>query len=212
MPTSLFHLNISKKIAEKYPKYDTPNFYIGTIAPDAINLNGFAEKSLRWSAHKRAKDLEEWKNNIINFYNQELENYPEDYLMGYVIHVVTDIIADQIYYKDGIYEDIIKNRTSEDEAFKFFKDQIEIYENSQLNESWWSDVKSKLENCEAYDINSLPKQDILDWKNQVIGWYEERTFNNYDYITPDILNMCVEKILEVCHWGRGHLTFRFFLG
>ena len=71
MPTCLFHLNVSKKIAEKYPKYDTPNFYIGTIAPDAVNLNGFAEKNIRWAAHKRAKNLDEWKQNIIEFYNKE---------------------------------------------------------------------------------------------------------------------------------------------
>ena len=64
MPTSLFHLNVSKKIAEKYPKYDTPNFYIGTIAPDAVNLNGFAEKSIRWAAHKRDKEFGRMGNKI----------------------------------------------------------------------------------------------------------------------------------------------------
>lgn len=197
MPTSMFHLNVSKKIAEKYPKYDTANFYIGTIAPDAVNLNGFADKPIRWSAHKRAKDLDEWKNNIIEFYNREKDNYNKEYLLGYVVHVLTDIIADELYYKEGMYEDIVKNRTSEDKAFGFFKDQIQVYERSQLNTKWWLDVKTKLCDCEVYQINGISQEMICGWKNKVLKDYEEKKFEEFDYITPETVEICVNRVIKV---------------
>lgn len=203
MPTSLFHLNVSKKIAEKHQKYDTPNFYIGTIAPDAVNLNGFAEKSIRWAAHKRAKNLDEWKQNIIGFYNQEKNNFKEDYLLGYVVHVLTDIVADELYYQDGLYEDIVKNRTSEDKAFGFFKDQIQVYENSQLNEEWWKDVKEKLKSAEAYEINNITKSEIYGWKDKVLNDYNKRIYEPYDYVTPDILNTCFNRVLNFVNFWDG---------
>lgn len=197
MPTSLFHLNVSRKIAEKYSKLDTPNFYLGTIAPDAVNLNGFAEKSIRWSAHKRSKDLDEWKENIIEFYKQEKNNFAEDYLIGYVVHVLTDIIADKLYYEDGLYQDIIKNRTTEDKAFKFFKDQIEVYENSQLNENWWKDVKDKLKNCEGYKINNISKEEICGWRDKILDDYDKKEYEEFDYVTPETINICFNRAIKV---------------
>ena len=197
MPTSMFHLNVSNKIAKKYPKYDNSNFYIGTIAPDAVNVNGFAEKSIRWSAHKRAKDLDEWKANIINFYKNEVDKNDKSYLLGYVIHVLTDIIADELYYKEGLFEDIVKNRTSEDLAFGFFKDQIRAYERSQLNSDWWNDVKSKLEKSQAFEINEISKEMIEDWKNKVLEDYENQVLENYDYVTPNMVEICADRALKI---------------
>lgn len=197
MPTSLFHLNVSRKIAEKYSKLDTPNFYLGTIAPDAVNLNGFAEKSIRWSAHKRAKDLNEWKSNIIEFYQQEKSNFEKDYLIGYVVHVLTDIIADELYYEDGLYQDIVKNRTTEDKAFKFFKDQIQVYENSQLNEYWWKDVKSKLKNCKGYQINNISKEEICGWRDKILEDYGKKEYEKFDYVTPEIVNICFNRVIQL---------------
>lgn len=197
MPTSMFHLNVSKKIAEKYPQYDTSNFYIGTIAPDAVNVNGFADKPIRWSAHKRAKNLDEWKNNIIEFYNEEKNNFNKEYLLGYIVHVLTDIVADELYYEDGLYEDIVKNRTSEDKAFGFFKDQIQVYEKSQINEEWWLDVKSKLKNCDTFQINDISKEMITDWKNKVLKEYSQKVFENFDYVTPKTVEICVNRVIEI---------------
>lgn len=196
MPTSMFHLNVAKKIATMYQKYDTPNFYIGTIAPDAVNLNGFAEKKVRYAAHRRMTDLETWKLSILSFYNIERNDYFADFIKGYIIHILTDLFMDEIYYNDGMLEDIVKNRATEDEAFSFWKDQIIIYENSQLNEEWWKDVKNKLNEAKSYEINDIPKVQISKWRDKVLLDYEKRAQEPYDYITPDTVNNCVEKVLK----------------
>lgn len=102
-----------------------------------------------------------------------------------------------MYYKEGLYEDIIKTRATEEEAFKFFKDQIQIYENSQLNELWWKDVKNKLQNCTAFDINNISKQEIIDWKNWVLAEYDNKSQNPYDYVTPFTVDECASEVLDI---------------
>ena len=44
MPSILFHELIGYKIAQKYKKYDTNNFYLGLMVPDSVNAYGFASK------------------------------------------------------------------------------------------------------------------------------------------------------------------------
>jgi hypothetical protein len=113
------------------------------------------------------------------------------------VHVLTDIVADEMYYEEGIYEDIIKERTTEEKAFKFFKDQIQIYEKSQLNEQWWKDVANKLNNAKAYKINNIPEQEIYEWKNKILDEYSKKEYMPYDYVTPNIVNICYEKVIKI---------------
>ena len=42
MPTTGIHEEVAYLIANKYKKLDTSNFYLGAIAPDAVNINGLA--------------------------------------------------------------------------------------------------------------------------------------------------------------------------
>ena len=64
MPSILFHEFIGDKIAKKYKKYDTNNFYLGLMVPDSVNAYGFASKEDRWRTHRRDESLEKWKENI----------------------------------------------------------------------------------------------------------------------------------------------------
>ena len=53
MPNILVHLKVADEIAKKHEILDNPNYYLGIITPDAVNLYGFAEKPKRWAAHIR---------------------------------------------------------------------------------------------------------------------------------------------------------------
>ena len=67
MPNIMIHEKVAYNIAQKHKNLDTPNFYLGALAPDAVNLNGFASKEKRWTSHLRDKDLKVWRKNIIEF-------------------------------------------------------------------------------------------------------------------------------------------------
>ena len=92
MPSILFHELVGYKIASKYKKYDTNNFYLGLMVPDSVNAYGFASKENRWRTHRRDKNLDIWQENVIKFYKENKGKFEETYLAGYVIHILTDII------------------------------------------------------------------------------------------------------------------------
>ena len=70
MPNIFIHEKVAYNIAKENKYLDTPNFYLGVMAPDAVNLNGFAPKEERWTSHLRDKKLSTWRQNIIDFYNK----------------------------------------------------------------------------------------------------------------------------------------------
>lgn len=99
MPNIIIHEEIAYRIAKNKNEYLNSDFFLGILAPDTPNLYGFGPKEERWLAHQRKKDLTEWKDNLIKFYNQEKNNYPKYFIEGYLTHILTDIIYDRDFYK-----------------------------------------------------------------------------------------------------------------
>ncbi len=88
MPTAAIHEEVTYLITRKYSKLDTSDFYLGVIAPDSINLEGFAPKEIRWTSHLRAKNLDIWLENVKEFYQNNKNNYNEYFLLGYILHII----------------------------------------------------------------------------------------------------------------------------
>lgn len=93
MPSILFHelvgINLQKLIGNSIKN----NFYLGVMVPDSVNAYGFASKEERWKAHKRDVSLDIWTENIVKYYKENSSKYERCYLMGYLIHVLTDIMC-----------------------------------------------------------------------------------------------------------------------
>ena len=98
MPNIIIHELVGLKIANKYKELDNKYFYLGLLSPDAVNLNGFASKEIRWTSHIRDKDLNVWRDNIFKFYKNNKSKYEESFIDGYFIHILTDIIFDDFFY------------------------------------------------------------------------------------------------------------------
>ena len=97
MPSIIIHEKVGETIGKQLGihSYD---YYLGLLAPDAPNLEGFGSKEERWMAHQRRKDRDEWREAILKFYHQEKDHYPKDFIKGYYIHVLTDIVYDSFFY------------------------------------------------------------------------------------------------------------------
>lgn len=175
MPTILFHELIGYKFAKKNKEFDTSNFYLGLIVPDAVNAYGFASKEKRWPAHLRDKNLYKWQNNIINFYKENKAKYEKCYLSGYLVHVLTDILCDKVYQEE-LYPNLISTGFDYDSAYAFYKDGIDKLENSKVNDDWWRYIKETLKKGEIIEINNITTKMIEDWIQNVLDQYKERTF------------------------------------
>lgn len=188
MPTTVIHEIVSRKLTKKYKNLDNYNFYLGSTAPDSVNVDGFAEKELRWTAHIRDKDLNKWKNNIINFYNNEKSNYNESFIKGYITHIMTDIIYDELFY------DEVTGKIDIDDYNTRHRKMLDYMNSYGINNKDYNYVIDILNsNNETYDIRNINKELMKRWKLKVIN---DLLISTNDNIINDELLERITKEVE----------------
>lgn len=189
MPNVTVHERIGYYISKKI-NINTYNYYLGLLAPDAPNLNGFAEKIERWTAHLRKKDYNEWKDNLNAFYSKEKNNYPKDFILGYYIHIMTDIIYDELLYLK-VKEKILNDNYKNEDAHDIMREDMDKYSFNEIEE-----IKEKLkEKTDYYDILNINKELLSKWKDKEISFFPR--INNSKYITEDIINTLSEEVYKM---------------
>lgn len=196
MPSILFHELIGYKIAKKYKKYDTNNFYLGLMVPDSVNAYGFASKENRWRTHLRDENLDVWQKNVIDFYNENKGNFEEIYFTGYAIHILTDIICDKIY-QTKLYPKLLEDGFDYHSAYSHYERGIEMLENSNINEPWWKYVKKKFQDADVFPICGMEKEMILDEVKYTINKYDSRAYEECGFINDEFVNEVVKSIIEL---------------
>ncbi len=185
MPNIFIHEKVAYNIAKENKYLDTPNFYLGVLAPDAVNLNGFASKEERWTSHLRDKNLSTWRQNIISFYNKEKNNYDSTFLSGYLIHILTDIIFDDYFYADVI--DLIKKDYKDiEDAHPILIKSMDEYAIGNKNDKIVEYIKNELAKANYISIRNVSKEQLLSWSKKQLK-YNESSKNVNPYITDNLI-------------------------
>lgn len=85
MASSIIHICVAKEI-NKHLKLDETMLYLGTIAPDLSKLCGETKLKSHFS------DDEEYIPNIDKFIDKYGDNLFDPFIMGYFIHLCTDVL------------------------------------------------------------------------------------------------------------------------
>ena len=187
MPSVIIHEKVGYNISKKI-NIHSYNYYLGLMAPDAPNIVEFAPKEERWMSHRRRQDRTEWREALDHFYKQEENNYPKDFLIGYYIHILTDIVYDDYFY-DDVKETILKD-TGEENAHKIMRSDMEEYYFKEIEE-----IKKILQEQDtSYDILNISQSLLLNWKNKELNQWKNQ--KNCKYITEEIIQELGEKVLE----------------
>lgn len=170
MPGSITHLEAAYKFAnQNLSDSEKPLFFLGSVAPDAVNMDGFADKPIRWAAHLREQNLDSWQENAIKFYKANTEIYEKSFLKGYVFHIITDIIWDRIY-NPYLYKYLTFAGVKPDMLRTMRWSELFGYEDSQLESNWFENgVIPQLKIAVADDINGVSKLQIERLKEQIIN-------------------------------------------
>ena len=189
MPNIMIHEKIGYELSKQL-NTNSYDYYLGLLSPDTPNLYGFGPKEERWKSHVRKKDLNEWRKSLKDFYINNKENYNKNFLLGYIIHILTDIIFDDYFYLD-IRKEIIKNNNCDnDKAHIIMRQDMNKY---YFNE--FEDIKRILSSSNnSYSILNNTKENILKWKNLNIE--VNITNNTSEYIDEKIINDLVDKVLK----------------
>lgn len=187
MPSIMIHEKVGYDLSKKLhiSSYD---YYLGLLAPDAPNLNGFAPKEERWMAHQRKQDYEEWKQSLVQFYQKEKNNYSRDFLIGYAIHILTDIVYDDLLYLK-IRERILKDYSME-EAHQVMGLDMEHYSFPEIHE-----IQNILSGSnQSYDILNITKDTMLLWKEKRMSQVNE-TYN-CKYLNDGDVSFLSEQVFK----------------
>lgn len=188
MPSLMIHLKVGYEIGKKL-NLNSYNYYLGLIAPDAPNLNGFAPKEERWPAHIRRKDLNDWRNALKEFYLANEENYNKDFIIGYYIHILTDIIFDDYFYLD-IRNKVLKDNIKENEAHDVMSNDINNYYFED-----YENIKKLLKSSnKSYNINNISKELLLLWKEKTIK--RNIATNDSKYISEEEILRIVNQVYK----------------
>ena len=188
MPNVMIHEEVGYYLSKKLNK-NSYNYFLGIIAPDAPNTYGFGKKEDRWLAHQRKKDYNEWRNSLKDFYEKEKNNYDEDFLLGYYIHILTDIIYDDYLYLK-VKEEILKDTNVKEQYHEIMRDDMDKYYFKEIEII--KDILSK-EN-KTYEINGISKELMLEWKSKVLKDFASE--NTSVYITNEIINTLNELVYK----------------
>lgn len=188
MPNVMIHEEVGYFLSNKLNK-NSYNYYLGLLAPDSPNTYGFGKKEDRWLAHQRRKDYNEWRNSLKEFYNQEKNNYNEDFLLGYYIHILTDIIYDDFLYLK-VREEILKDGYSLEESHDIMRNDMDKYYFNEIEEI--KNILSK-EN-ETFEINGINKELMSKWKDKVLEEFTNK--NESIYITKELINTLNELVYK----------------
>ena len=104
------HIYIAERVAEKLNCItDYSTYLLGSIAPDAVHAREdynptYKEKShlftegLRWGKIENEAQVEAWENSIRDYYNSHKESVDFDFLLGYTVHLFSDVYSSMNYY------------------------------------------------------------------------------------------------------------------
>ena len=153
------HLYVGKKIVERYPQIiDHPQFYLGCIISDSVNIDGLAEKAVRWAAHIRSNNINEWYDNNIDYYHSNLGNTNRDLLLGYVVHNITDAAFDEFFSKT-VQDGLSKMGKKPLSTFSLRWDDCFRFDYDQSKECWWRrEVLPNLKKAYPIEINGIKSE------------------------------------------------------
>ncbi len=194
MPTVLIHEQVAYNIAKKYKYLDNANFYLGSLAPDSVNLNGFASKEKRWHSHLRHNDLDKWLDNVKSFYQENQNKYTKDFLLGYILHIITDIIHDKYFYPE-LRKQMSKNNIPESAQHLLIRENMKDYDLLISKEKFIEHIKILLDSTRGYDILNISKENMLLWKNSC---FQNITLSVIPskYITQKHIERLTDKVLD----------------
>ena len=190
MPSSNIHLKVAYELNKRL-NINSIDFIVGNIAPDAVNINGFAPREERWPAHLRDKDLDTWIENAKTFYKQNEGKIDNNFLLGYTSHLLTDVLHDKYLYMNQKEQILKDTKCNIEDAHDILREDMNNYSFKEFYE-----IKdSLLEYENRYEILNIDKEKLNKWIRIVVNIYRENKVSKYQ--KDEDIEFLIEKIENI---------------
>ena len=212
MPLPMVHLNIAKNIHDSgFKLNELSQFYLGIISPDAIHMRKESDRKTKNDTHlvpegKKWIEIDEsdYFTLMIKYINSNLNKANKDFLWGYGINILTDMLWTKQIYSEFLKKYKEDKLPIQEERMAYYNDTDRLDQELFNESSWRKDVWLDLQKatCESF-LDLLLENEIYLWKERTLHWFdsgESRHKNPIKYITKTEINNyisdCTESIMK----------------
>lgn len=184
MPYPMVHFAIASELCLGKP---TPDFLMGSIAPDAIHARENVTRKDKGNTHFVYEDkfptIEVLKEKCLYYLSLNDDVVWKDYTLGYFAHIYADI-----KWTDTVYMNFEQEyRGDKDDLRKtYMKESNQVEFNLIRKGDWTDDVLNKLQRAVAYPIEPLLTQlEVSRYRDIKLHWLRNK--ENEPQIIPNYL-------------------------
>ena len=191
MPGSIMHLYCANEFLKR-EKISSPELFLaGAIAPDAVNdAMKLAPREVRWAAHLRHADLDEWELSAIAFYHKNMLKYG-DFALGYFFHILTDIMWDR-KYNDELKNHFIMQGDPDGNLPK--RKELRDFGEHLSTLPWWGGVREALIKVRPPEINGISPERQKEQLERLTRVRRKRNITT-EFLTDEIMNTFSEQLV-----------------
>ena len=196
MPSISVHLTLSSRIAERLGITDMPAYYLGAIAPDAVNLDGFASQELRYGAHIRSRDYNVWKQNISDFYKTNKALYADtpDFLTGFLMHLYTDIAWDEVV-QPKMFDHLRSCGFADDELSTRKWDELRGFDSLLSQKAEYKNAIEELKKARPTAITTVTPGQLSKWRDKIVAL--EYPYPPAGFLCSEHIDLTAERALQL---------------
>ncbi len=205
MPLPMVHLGTAREYASNHSSIlNCPEYYLGSISPDAIHMRKNIRKEDKQNTHLCVSgDFN--INKVIKFLKEKEKKDNYKFILGYGMHILTDIIWSNTLYKkfELKYKKEFDSLHDIKDAYYNDTDQLDFELYKTFN--WRPIVWDLLKKAKGYDVDGILSSDeITAWNERTLNWYNCGKSNHNDpikYLTVEDLiqftRSTAKKIKEI---------------
>lgn len=177
MPLPMVHLGVARIFAESVEICEPAQFFLGSIAPDAVHMRAGDYRS-EWKLASHLRPSREFskdsvKRNAVEFIRTHENSAERDFFAGYGVHIITDIL-----WNLSIFEDF-KRKYEEDDLPPENRNNVYYNAADRLDFElfhrmpWRSAVWDALAGSHGVDTDGLVSAAEVDgWNRRTLHWYD----------------------------------------
>ena len=198
MPSFPVHLVVADMLAETIGVQNMPDFMLGTIAPDSVNLKGFASQELRYGAHIRSVDYAVWKKQLTDFYQNNKQAFADrsDYLKGYLFHCITDIAWDEAVQPKLFGFLQRQGDLSREQITKLKWEELFRFNSLLVGRQDFLSAVSELEKAQPRAIATVTAQQVSEYRDYVVNDYKDKISTDMPhFLSMEHIQICAQRTL-----------------
>jgi hypothetical protein len=197
MPLPMVHLAVARKITKDFNKINNLSlYYLGAIAPDAIHMRKNQVPEDKQKSHLYSRNIQ-GIDNVNNYYAEKNNCLDRNFLLGYCIHVLTDIYWHETLYSSFKHKYSQDSEPIQEQKWAYYNDtdklDFELYKTLE----WKDEVWSLLKEVRGIDVEDLVTSTEVDaWNTRTLNWYnsgQSQHKNPIRYITSEDLMEFIDK-------------------